>query len=92
MRQESRFVINANSNVGAQGLMQLMPATARWVAKKIRLADYHPGRIGELETNVQLGANYLKLVLDSLGDQPVLASAAYNAGPGRARRWRARSR
>lgn len=89
MRQESRFVINANSSVGAQGLMQLMPATARWVAKKIRLADYHPGRIGELETNVQLGANYLKLVLDSLGDQPVLASAAYNAGPGRARRWRA---
>lgn len=89
MRQESRFVINANSSAGAQGLMQVMPATARWVAKKIRLADYHPGRIAELDTNVQLGANYLKLMLDSLGDQPVLASAAYNAGPGRARRWRA---
>jgi soluble lytic murein transglycosylase len=88
MRQESRFVMNANSAVGAQGLMQVMPATARWVAKKIRLADYHPRKISEMETNIQLGANYLKLVLDSLDDQPVLASAAYNAGPGRARRWR----
>jgi soluble lytic murein transglycosylase len=88
MRQESRFVMNANSAVGAQGLMQVMPATATWVAKKIRLADYHPRKISEMETNIQLGANYLKLVLDSLDDQPVLASAAYNAGPGRARRWR----
>jgi soluble lytic murein transglycosylase len=88
MRQESRFVINANSAVGAQGLMQVMPATAKWVAKKIRLADYHPRKISEMETNIQLGANYLKLVLDALDDQPVLASAAYNAGPGRARRWR----
>ncbi len=88
MRQESRFVMNANSSAGAQGLMQVMPATAKWVAKKIRLADYHPRKISEMETNIRLGANYLKLVLDSLDDQPVLASAAYNAGPGRARRWR----
>lgn len=88
MRQESRFVINANSAVGAQGLMQVMPATAQWVAKKIRLVDYHPRKISEMDTNVRLGANYLKLVLDSLDDQPVLAAAAYNAGPGRARRWR----
>lgn len=88
MRQESRFVMNANSSVGAQGLMQVMPATAKWVAKKIRLADYHPRKISEMETNIRLGANYLKLVLDSLDDQPLLASAAYNAGPGRARRWR----
>ena len=88
MRQESRFVINANSSVGAQGLMQVMPATAQWVAKKIQMADFHLRKISEMDTNVRLGTNYLKLVLDSLDDHPVLASAAYNAGPNRARRWR----
>lgn len=88
MRQESRFVINANSSAGAQGLMQVMPATAQWVAKKIQMADFHLRKISEMDTNVRLGTNYLKLVLDSLDDHPVLASAAYNAGPNRARRWR----
>jgi soluble lytic murein transglycosylase len=89
MRQESRFVMDARSSVGARGLMQLMPATARWVARKIGLSDYHPDRVTETETNVTLGTRYLKMVLDELDDDPVLASAAYNAGPGRARRWRA---
>jgi soluble lytic murein transglycosylase len=89
MRQESRFVMNARSPVGAQGLMQLMPATAHWVAKKIGLADYHSSRVTEMDTNVTLGTNYLKMVLESLDNHPVLASAAYNAGPGRAKRWRA---
>jgi soluble lytic murein transglycosylase len=89
MRQESRFVMDARSSVGAKGLMQLMPNTARWVARKIGLADYHPGRVTETETNVTLGTRYLKMVLDDLDDDPVLASAAYNAGPGRAKRWRA---
>jgi soluble lytic murein transglycosylase len=89
MRQESRFITTAKSGVGAKGLMQLMPATAKWVAKKIGMAGYHPAKVTELDTNVTLGTNYLKLVLDSLDNHPVLASAAYNAGPGRARRWRA---
>ena len=89
MRQESRFVMNAQSGVGAKGLMQLMPKTAQWVAKKIKLRDFRPGRVAELETNLTLGTNYLRLVLSSLDNHPVLASAAYNAGPGRARRWRA---
>jgi soluble lytic murein transglycosylase len=89
MRQESRFVMDARSSVGAKGLMQLMPATARWVAKKIGLADYHPSRVAEMDTNVTLGTRYLKMVLESLDNQPVLASAAYNAGPARARKWRA---
>ena len=89
MRQESRFVMDARSSVGAKGLMQLMPATARWVARKIGLADYHPSRVAEMDTNVTLGTHYLKMVLESLDNQPVLASAAYNAGPGRARKWRA---
>jgi soluble lytic murein transglycosylase len=89
MRQESRFVMNAKSSVGAKGLMQLMPATAKWVAKKINLANFHPNRVTEMDTNVTLGTHYMKMVLDSLDNHPVLASAAYNAGPGRARRWRA---
>lgn len=89
MRQESRFITRAKSSVGAQGLMQVMPTTASWVARKINLQGYKPHHIAELDTNVTLGTNYLKMVLDSLDNHPVLASAAYNAGPGRARRWRA---
>jgi soluble lytic murein transglycosylase len=89
MRQESRFVTDAKSSAGAKGLMQLMPATARWVAQKIGLADFRPGSVIETDTNVKLGTHYLKMVLDSLDNQPVLAAAAYNAGPGRARKWRA---
>jgi soluble lytic murein transglycosylase len=89
MRQESRFIMNAQSSVGAKGLMQLMPATAKWVAKKINLVNFHPGRVNEMDTNVTLGTNYMKMVLRSLDNHPVLASAAYNAGPGRARKWRA---
>ena len=85
-RQESRFISNAKSSAGAQGLMQLMPATARWVAQKIGV-QLSPGRVIEVDTNVTLGARYLKLVFDDLG-HPVMASAGYNAGPGRARRWR----
>ena len=87
VRQESRFIVNAKSAAGARGLMQLMPATARWAAKRIGLRDYRPSRVAEIPTNVALGTGYLKHVLDDLG-HPVLASAAYNAGPGRARRWR----
>lgn len=88
MRQESRFVIPARSSVGAQGLMQVMPATGKWVANKIGLRDYHPGRLGDPETNVLLGTSYMRLILEGLDNHPVLASAGYNAGPGRARRWR----
>jgi soluble lytic murein transglycosylase len=89
MRQESRFIMDAKSSAGAKGLMQLMPATAKWVAKKIGMADYHPGKVTDMDTNVRLGTNYMRMVMDSLDNHPVLASAAYNAGPGRARKWRA---
>jgi soluble lytic murein transglycosylase len=86
IRQESRFIVDARSGVGASGLMQLMPATARWVAKKMGLRAI--GNVSEVDTNVSLGTYYLRHVLDSLDGSPVLASAAYNAGPGRARTWR----
>ena len=86
IRQESRFIVDARSHVGASGLMQLMPATAKWVAKKMGLRAL--GDVTEVDTNVSLGTYYLRHVLDTLDGQPVLASAAYNAGPGRARAWR----
>jgi len=89
MRQESRFVTSARSGVGAAGLMQVMPATARWIARKLGLKDYRESLIHQLDTNLKLGTFYMKNMLSSLDDSPVLASAAYNAGPGRARRWRA---
>ena len=89
MRQESRFVTDARSSVGASGLMQLMPATARWVANKIGLKNFQPGRVNDTETNVLLGTSYMRMVMESLDNHPVLASAAYNAGPGRARKWQA---
>lgn len=88
MRQESRFVTSAKSGVGASGLMQIMPSTARWVAKKLGLKNYRNSLIYQLDTNLRLGTYYMKNVLSQFDDSPVLASAAYNAGPGRARRWR----
>ncbi len=89
IRQESRFATVARSSVGAAGLMQLMPGTASYVARKIGLVDYQPSQVSNLDTNITLGTSYLRMVLDQLDNQEVLATAAYNAGPGRARSWRA---
>ena len=89
IRQESRFVMDARSNVGASGLMQVMPATAKWTAHKIGLNDFKPNQLGDRETNIAIGTGYLKLVLDSFDRSMPLAAAAYNAGPSRSRRWRA---
>jgi soluble lytic murein transglycosylase len=88
IRQESRFVQQARSSVGASGLMQLMPATARWVAKKMGMRNFRHSLVNQLETNLALGTYYLKYVLDKLDGEPILATAAYNAGPRRAQRWR----
>jgi soluble lytic murein transglycosylase len=88
IRQESRFVMNAKSHVGASGLMQLMPATARFVARKIGLDNYRHAQVNEIDTNIRLGTNYLNMVLKDLDGSQLMASAAYNAGPGRPRYWR----
>lgn len=85
-RQESRFVSNAKSGVGAAGLMQLMPATASWVAKRMGIG-YSGGMIHQQDTNIKLGTYYLRYTLDLMGGQALMATAAYNAGPGRAKRW-----
>ena len=88
IRQESRFVMDARSHVGAAGLMQVMPATARWTARKIGLTGFTPDQITDRETNIAIGTGYLKLVLDDFEGSLALAAAAYNAGPSRARNWR----
>jgi soluble lytic murein transglycosylase len=89
IRQESRFIQDARSSAGAQGLMQLMPGTARLVARKLGWAGFAPARVHDLDVNLKLGTSYLRMMLDELDGEPVLATAAYNAGPNRARAWRA---
>ena len=88
IRQESRFIMDARSHVGASGLMQVMPATARWTAKKIGLTNFTADQIHDRETNIAIGTGYLKLVLDDFAGSMPLAAAAYNAGPNRPRAWR----
>lgn len=89
IRQESRFVMQARSHVGASGLMQIMPDTARWVARQMGNTTYQAGQIDDLTTNLTFGSYYLKRALDDLSGSPVLATAGYNAGPRRAHTWRA---
>jgi soluble lytic murein transglycosylase len=88
IRQESRFIMDARSNVGASGLMQVMPATARWTANKIGLQGFTQDQLNNRDVNIALGTAYLKLVLDDFQGSSPLAAAAYNAGPGRPRVWR----
>jgi soluble lytic murein transglycosylase len=88
IRQESRFIADAQSGVGAAGLMQVMPSTGKWVAAKIGLTEFVHGMLNDLRTNITLGANYMNMVLANADGSQVLATAAYNAGPARARAWR----
>ena len=88
IRQESRFVQHARSHVGASGLMQIMPATAKFVARKIGLGNFSQGQVNDINTNILLGTNYLNMVLQDLDGSQAMATAAYNAGPGRPRAWR----
>jgi soluble lytic murein transglycosylase len=87
-RQESRFATDIVSSAGAVGLMQLMPGTARWVAKQLARTDYQPALIADANMNTQFGAYYFKYWFERLDRMPALAAAAYNAGPGRAQAWR----
>lgn len=88
-RQESRFMHYAKSGVGASGLMQLMPATAKWAAKRMGLTGYSNDMIHDLGTNIEIGTYYMRHTLDLMNGQTVMATAAYNAGPSRAKRWMA---
>ena len=86
MRQESRFVSNARSHVGAGGLMQIMPDTAKLVARQMG-ETYNPAALSDMNTNIRYGTFYLSMIQNQLSSSPVLATAGYNAGPNRARRW-----
>jgi soluble lytic murein transglycosylase len=87
IRQESRFIAEARSRAGAVGLMQIMPATGRWIAKQMGIKDWKATMLLVPETNLQMGSYYFRHVWTDLGDR-VAATAGYNAGPGRARRWK----
>lgn len=86
-RQESAFMADARSHAGAMGLMQLMPATAKETARKFGIPLASPQQALNPDTNIQLGAAYLSQVYGQFNGNRVLASAAYNAGPGRVRQW-----
>lgn len=86
MRQESRFVSAARSHVGAGGLMQIMPNTAKLVAQKMG-ETYNPAALTNTNMNIRYGTYYLSMIQSQLSNSPVLATAGYNAGPNRARRW-----
>ncbi len=88
IRQESRFLMSVRSSAGAQGLMQIIPPTARWIARKLGESDFRIEHLNDMSTNLRFGTFYLKTVLEDLDGSPLLASAGYNAGPGRPRRWR----
>ena len=89
IRQESRFWADAVSSAGALGLMQVMPATGKWIAAQMKASDYRPSQLADVAVNTGFGAFYLRTVLDQMGGSEPMAAASYNAGPGRARAWRA---
>ncbi len=88
IRQESRFMLGAQSSVGAQGLMQVMPATAREIAGKIGMDS---SELYTMDGNIRMGTWYMSDAKRRLQNNEVMATAGYNAGPGRARQWQASS-
>ncbi|MEZ6929137.1 transglycosylase SLT domain-containing protein [Aeromonas sp. S16(2024)] len=90
-RQESALYPLAQSPVGARGLMQLMPATARETASKLGVPYRNEQQLFDPTMNIRLGSAYLKRLLDVYDGNRILAAAAYNAGPGRVKRWRDQS-
>ena len=88
IRQESAFNAAATSHAGARGLMQLMPATAQEVAAKLQLTGVTSERLYDPQLSLLLGTSYFNKMLQRYQGNLVLALAAYNAGPGRASRWR----
>ncbi len=87
IRQESAFTPDARSHAGAMGLMQIMPHTARQVARSMNLRTPRRNDLLDITTNVRLGVSYLKKVRDKFNGNSVLATAAYNAGGYRVQTW-----
>lgn len=87
IRQESIFMEDAVSSVGAMGLMQLMPATGKQTARALNIRYGNSQALLQSEQNIQLGSAYLNNLMARYNGSPVLAAAAYNAGPQRVSRW-----
>ena len=85
-RQESGFDPRVRSGVGARGMMQLMPETARVVARHIG-ETYQPALLDDADYNMRLGASFLGQLINNFSGSYVMATAAYNAGPGRPADW-----
>jgi soluble lytic murein transglycosylase len=86
-RAESAFMEDVRSPAGALGLMQIMPATGKYVAKNIGLRNYDTRQLSQSNINVRIGSAYLKQMYDNFNKNTVLATAAYNAGPTNVKRW-----
>ncbi|KEP68629.1 tail length tape measure protein [Thioclava dalianensis] len=86
-RRESQFSPGVASSVGAQGLMQLMPGTAKMMARKAGMGYSHDRLTADPTYNLQLGGAYLAELREDFDNSVVLVAAGYNAGPGRSRRW-----
>jgi len=87
VRQESAFMADARSSAGAMGLMQLMPGTARMTARKLKLSIRGKNELFKADKNIRLGSGYLKQMLDKNNGHQILATASYNAGPHRVKKW-----
>ena len=87
VRQESAMMPNVQSPVGALGLMQLMPQTGRAIARQLQVEQPGQRQLLKPETNIRFGSYYLRQVLQEFNQNPVLATAAYNAGPQRIKKW-----
>ncbi|MEO5509153.1 MAG: transglycosylase SLT domain-containing protein [Longimicrobiales bacterium] len=89
IRQESMFNPRARSGAGAMGLMQVMPATGKILAKSLNIRKFQPVMLETPEVNIHIGMAYLKDQLSTWSNKPARFLAAYNAGPTRVERWRA---
>ena len=89
MRQESAFIENVKSSAGALGLMQIMPSTGKLIWKKQKKSGFRSSKLLDPDTNIAAGSFYLRDMLNLFGNHYALATAAYNAGPGRPKKWRA---
>jgi soluble lytic murein transglycosylase len=88
VRQESAFIADARSPAGAIGLMQIMPGTGRIIGRSLDKPLKNRRQLYDADVSLEFGSTYLRSLLDQLDEHPVLAAAAYNAGPHRVERWR----
>lgn len=87
IKTESNFNPNARSPKGARGLMQIMPETGIWIAEQMEERDFHPDKLYDIETNIQMGAWYVSNLMQEFDNDPLLMLAAYNGGRGNVNKW-----